>query len=72
MTTGSHSETPSEDQLLEVKAFLRGGDLVALPVGNMAAVLRVVHDEVNGETDFEWLGIAAITGAFNTVRMVKR
>jgi hypothetical protein len=64
------SQAPSKE-LLEVKAFLHGGDLVALPVGNLAAVFRVVHDETEGETDFQWIGIAEITGAFHTVRLVK-
>lgn len=64
-------EQQTKDQYLEVKAFLQDGEFVAVPVGNMAALYRVVHDAVNGETNFEYEGIAALTGAFNTVRRVR-
>lgn len=59
------------DEYLDVMAFLRDGDVIGVPSGNMAALYRVHNDDVEGEAEFEYLGVFAITGKFNTVRRVK-
>lgn len=66
------NELQAADELVEVTAYLHHGNIVALPVGNMAGLFRVHHDPVTGETAFEWDGLAAITGAFNTARRVSK
>lgn len=62
----------AEDDLIEVNAFLRDGDVVAVPSGNMAGVYRVRNDAMNGEAYLAFEGIAAITGATNIVRKLPK
>jgi hypothetical protein len=71
MTTVSDAPLRT-DEVIAVDTFLRDGDLIAVPTGNMVTLYRVRHDEVKGETDFEYEGIAAMTGAHHMVRRTLR
>lgn len=61
----------TEDELVEVTAVLAKGNLVAVPQGTMFAIHRVVRDDRSGETEFEFGGLATLTGAANTLRWWK-
>jgi len=56
------------DKLITVEAVLEHGDRVALPTGNMFTIYRIVHNVLNGETTFEYEGLATLTGAHQTFR----
>jgi len=58
------------NELIWVIAFLKEGDLIAVPSGNMAGLYRIKNDAVLGAAALEYEGVAAITGASNVVRRV--
>lgn len=60
------------DELTEVLEILANGDRVALKSGTMYTIYRVRHNEVSGETWFEYEGLAALTGQHNTLRWHSR
>lgn len=62
----------SADELVEVKAVLYGKDTFAVPQGNVYAIYRVVHDEATGDTSLEWDGLATLTGAYCTLRRIRK
>lgn len=62
----------TQGELAEVTAFLRDGDLIAVPSGNMAGLYRVRNDAMNGEAYLAFEGVAAITGATNVVRRISK
>lgn len=62
------SDSIRTNELVEVKAILVNDDVVALLTGNMATLFRVSHNSISGETEFHYDGLAAMTGAFNTLR----
>lgn len=61
----------TEEELVQVTTVLGKGELVAVPQGTMFAIHRVVRDDRSGETEFEFEGLATMTGACNTLRWWK-
>lgn len=60
------------DEVIAIDVFLRDGALIAVPTGNMVTLYRVRHDEVKGETDFDYEGLATMTGAHHMARRALR
>lgn len=65
------AEQRTKDELVEAKAILHNGDLIALPSGNLYVLFMIEHDRLTGETVFDYRGLAQLTGAYHTLRRVK-
>jgi hypothetical protein len=66
------ANSPTENEVVAVLAFLSDGDLIGVPSGNMVTLYRVRNDAIKGETTFENEGLATMTGSHHVVRRWRR